>query len=85
MSSLTKSSEWFALEAHAATLSQTHLRDLFANEPNRFDRFSRLELNLLFDFSRQRVTAETLALLTPLAEARGLRARIDAMFADGFE
>ncbi|HVF18317.1 MAG TPA: glucose-6-phosphate isomerase, partial [Steroidobacteraceae bacterium] len=62
-------------------MSQTHLRDLFATEPNRFQQFSRLELNLLFDFSRQRITAETLKLLVTLAEARGLRGRIDAMFA----
>jgi glucose-6-phosphate isomerase len=81
MPALTALPEWRALEAHADTLSQKHLRDLFANDANRFDQLSRLELNLLFDFSRQRVTAETISLLVKLADARGLRSRIDAMFA----
>src|SRR5262249_40335326 len=49
--------------------------------PDRFAQLSRCELNLLFDFSRQRVTSETLSLLLALAQARGLRGRIDAMFA----
>lgn len=62
-------------------MSSQHLRDLFASEPNRFAQLSRCELNLLFDFSRQRVTTETIGLLLELAEARGLRGRIDAMFA----
>jgi glucose-6-phosphate isomerase len=54
---------------------------LFANDPQRAVSFSRTsELNLLFDFSRQRVDAETLRLLLALANARGLRGRIDAMF-----
>src|SRR5262249_15050397 len=56
-------------------------RDLFARDAERFKRFSRCELNLLYDFSRQRIEAETLSLLLELAEARGLRKRIDAMFA----
>ena len=46
-----------ALATHAAALRSTHLRDLFAADSDRFSRFSRRELNLLFDFSRQRVTA----------------------------
>lgn len=72
--------EWQALARHAASARNTHLRDLFKADPDRFRRFSRCELNLLFDFSRQRVSEETLQLLFALAEARGLRARIDAMF-----
>jgi glucose-6-phosphate isomerase len=81
MVKLTTSPEWHALESHARSLRAAHLRDLFAGDPNRFERLSRLELNLLFDFSRQRVTPETIALLVGLAEARGLRSKIDAMFA----
>jgi glucose-6-phosphate isomerase len=73
--------EWQALATHAAQTRSLHLRDLFAQNPQRFETFSRCELNLLFDFSRQRVTSETLSLLIALANARGLRARIDAMFA----
>src|SRR5690606_23610192 len=72
--------EWKALEQHAAGLRTLHLRDLFAQDPKRFETFSRCEINLLFDFSRQRVTSETLSLLISLANARGLRSRIDAMF-----
>lgn len=73
--------EWQALETHAASMRGRHLRDLFANDPQRAVNFSRTsELNLLFDFSRQRVDAETMRLLLALANARGLRGRIDAMF-----
>ncbi len=74
-------SEWKVLEKHAATMRERHLRDLFAEDPQRFETLSRCELNLLFDFSRQRVNSETISLLIALANARGLRARIDAMFA----
>lgn len=73
--------QWQALTAHAAQMRQRHLRDLFAADPQRSDKLSRLELNLLFDFSRQLLDAETIRLLIALAEARGLRQRIGAMFA----
>src|SRR5262245_32716782 len=62
-------------------MRQRHLRDLFAADEQRSDRLSRTELNLRFDFSRQLLDAETLRLLLELAQARGLRQRIDAMFA----
>ncbi len=81
MQSLTQLPQWQALQSHARETSNTHLRDLFAADPQRFEKFSRTDLNLLFDFSRQHVTEQTLKLLLDLAEARGLRARIDAMFA----
>ncbi|MBB6091598.1 glucose-6-phosphate isomerase [Povalibacter uvarum] len=81
MSSLASLPQWQALQAHAASLRSVHLRDLFAAAPDRFEKFSRCETNLLFDFSRQRLTEETLTLLLALANARGLRGRIDAMFA----
>src|SRR5512138_147906 len=77
---LVQTPEWRALQNHANQLQDTHLRDLFASDPDRFANFSLVDRNLLFDFSRQRVTRETLSLLISLAEARGLRARIDAMF-----
>jgi glucose-6-phosphate isomerase len=73
--------EWQALEAHAATVGSQHLRDLFAADPDRYEHLSRCELNLLFDYSRQRVTPETVKLLLKLARARGVPAGIDAMFA----
>lgn len=72
--------QWRALEAHARSMGSVHLRDLAA-APGRFATCSRFALNLLLDFSRQRVNAETLRLLVALADACGLRARIAAMFA----
>lgn len=73
--------EWKALKAHAAAMGGAHLRDLFRDDPHRFAKLSRNEVNLLFDFSRQRITQETIDLLLNLANARDLRGRIDAMFA----
>lgn len=78
---LTNTPEWLALKAHADDLAGQHLRDLFANDAQRFERLSRLDLNLYFDFSRQRLTEETIRLLVKLADVRGLHSRIDAMFA----
>ncbi len=73
---------WKALEAHAAQLSGRHLRDLFADDgAGRFDAMSVGALDLLYDFSRQRVTRETLGLLQSLALACDLPARIAALFA----
>lgn len=71
--------QWRDLAAHARSMSTVHLRDL-TTQSGRFESCSRSALNLLLDFSRQRVTAETLPLLLALAQARGLRERIDAMF-----
>jgi glucose-6-phosphate isomerase len=73
--------QWQALAAHAVQMRQRHLRDLFAADAQRAASYSRTELNLLFDFSRQRVDAQTIRLLIELAQARGLQQRIAAMFA----
>ena len=73
--------QWQALAAHATQMRQQHLRDLFAADPQRFEKLSRTELNLLFDFSRQLLNEETIRLLVALADARGLKQRIAAMFA----
>jgi glucose-6-phosphate isomerase len=80
MTDLTATPEWAALAAHAASMRDVHVRDLFARDADRFGRLSLCEMNLLFDFSRQRIDGETLKLLIALAQARGLRSRIDAMF-----
>jgi glucose-6-phosphate isomerase len=77
---LEQTDAWRALQEHANALKNAHLRDLFAQDNERFANHSLLALNLLFDFSRQRVTRETIRLLCDLAEARGLRERIEAMF-----
>jgi glucose-6-phosphate isomerase len=81
MSNVTQLPQWQRLASHADELRRTHLRDLFAADAQRFQKLSRCELNLLFDFSRQLLDEKTVQLLIALAEARGLRQRMDAMFA----
>ena len=77
---LTRRPEWTALEAHHAAIRSLRLRDLFRDDPRRADRMSAEAAGILLDYSKNRITDETLALLIRLAEACGLRARIDAMF-----
>src|SRR5262245_9488530 len=77
---LTERPAWKALEAHHREVRDLHLRDLFARDPGRAARFTREAVGLYADFSKHRITDETLPLLVTLAEARGLRQRIDAMF-----
>ena len=72
---------WTALTAHHAKLADVHLRTLFAEDPGRGERFALEAAGLYLDYSKNRVTAETLRLLLALAEVAGLRGRIDAMFA----
>jgi glucose-6-phosphate isomerase len=72
--------EWKALETHYASLRDVHLRSLFAADPKRGERLTTEAVGLHFDYSKHRVTDETLKLLVALARAAGLRERIDAMF-----
>ena len=72
MTPLTQSPQWLALLAHRDTLAGQHLNALFAADPQRFARLSLRCGDLLCDFSKQRLTAETLGLLVRLAEARDL-------------
>jgi glucose-6-phosphate isomerase len=69
-----------ALKAHAQRISRFHLRDLFASDSNRGVRFSVEAAEIFLDYSKNRITEETLKLLIELAEASGLRRQIDAMF-----
>jgi glucose-6-phosphate isomerase len=78
--SLTESSAWKALEAHAATNRALHLRDLFAQDPTRGERLKVEAAGVYLDYSKNRITEETVKLLLQLAEESGLRSRIDAMF-----
>jgi glucose-6-phosphate isomerase len=71
---------WQALERHHAEIGQTHLRDLFAADPGRGERLTAEAAGLYLDYSKNRVTDETITLLTKLAEESGLRQRTDAMF-----
>ncbi len=72
---------WHALESHAASLERHHLRQLFADDPGRFEALSVTALDFLYDFTRQRLTRDTLRLLLALARACGLEERIRALFA----
>jgi len=77
---LTKLAAWEALEAHYLKVRELHLRKLFADDPNRGERMTVEEVGIYFDYSKHRITDETLKLLLQLAAESGLRARIDAMF-----
>jgi glucose-6-phosphate isomerase len=70
-----------ALESHHRDVAGVHLRDLFAADPSRGTRLTAEAAGLFLDYSKHRVTDETLALLVALAEESGLRERIEAMFA----
>ena len=70
---LVDSPAWRALATHAEAIRPQHLRELFAADVDRFSHFSRAQDGLLLDFSKQRITAETLALLHALAEAADLK------------
>ena len=71
---------WQALERHYAEISGTHLRDLFAADPGRGERLTAEAVGIYLDYSKNRITDETLALLTELAEESGVAERRDAMF-----
>jgi glucose-6-phosphate isomerase len=80
MSALRERSTWTTLEAHRDELADVHLRTLFAEDPGRGERLTAEGAGLYLDYSKQRVTDETMRLLLALAEESGLRERIDAMF-----
>src|SRR5579862_3465187 len=78
--SITALPAWHALQAHVEQIRNVHLRSLFANDPSRGERLAVEAAGLYLDYSKNRVTDETVRLLLALADACGLRARIDAMF-----
>jgi len=77
---LTTLAAWQALENHYTKVRELHLRKLFADDPTRGERMTVEAVGIYFDYSKHRVTDETLRLLLQLAEESGLRSRIDAMF-----
>ena len=77
---LTQLKAWKALEAHHQQIGALHLRDLFAGDASRGTRLTVEALGLFFDYSKNRITDETIKLLIELAEESGLKAHIDAMF-----
>jgi glucose-6-phosphate isomerase len=78
--SLIGTGAWKALESHAAANRNLQLRDLFAQDPTRGERLKVEGAGIYFDYSKNRITDETVALLLQLAVESGLRSRIDAMF-----
>ena len=72
---------WKALDEHYTKIRNLHLRQLFAEDSQRGERFTLEALGLYFDYSKHRITGETIRLLLELAEQSGLRGHIDAMFA----
>ncbi len=80
MTLLTNSPAWQALKKHQQELANVHMRDLFAHDPQRFERFSLRLGNILFDYSKNRITAATMSLLMDLARQANLAQKIEAMF-----
>ncbi len=80
MSKLTESDAWKALQAHYETIAPKHMRDLFAEDPDRFSRFTLEFESILFDFSKNRITAETLELLRSLARQADLAGWTERVF-----
>jgi glucose-6-phosphate isomerase len=80
MSTLSQSPEWKALGSHHAEIGSKKMRDLFAADPKRFDRYSLRFEDILLDFSKNRVTDQTLPLLRALATAADLKGWTEKMF-----
>jgi glucose-6-phosphate isomerase len=78
--SITQRKAWKKLQAHYKKIREVHLRDLFADDPQRGERLTAEAANIFLDYSKNRITDETIKLLLLLAEESGLRSRIDAMF-----
>jgi len=77
---LTARPSWKALQAHQEKIREIHLRSLFADDPTRGERMTAEAAGIFLDYSKNRITDETLSLLRKLAEESGLREKIDAMF-----
>jgi glucose-6-phosphate isomerase len=80
MAPLTQRAAWKALEVHHENIRELPLRKLFAEDPKRGERMTAEAVGLFLDYSKNRITDETLKLLLQLAEESGLRDRIEAMF-----
>jgi len=77
---LTQLPAWKALQAHYEIIRNRNLRELFQSDPDRGNKLALEAEGIYFDYSKHRVTDETLQLLLQLAEQSGLRERINAMF-----
>jgi len=81
MSKLTQSAAWQALSAHYSVIKLLHMRQMFKDDPARFEKFSLRLGNLLFDYSKNRINAETIKLLVELAIQAEVPKHIESMFA----
>src|SRR5216117_510099 len=80
MSTLTESSAWKALQKHHEAVRSLHLRQLFASDPRRFEKFSVKACDILLDYSKNRVTEETMRLLFDLARQAEVKGWTEKMF-----
>src|SRR6266511_520313 len=80
MSTLTESPAWKALQKHHESVASMHLRQLFADDQKRFDRFSIKACDILLDYSKNRVTEETMRLLFDLARQADVKGWTEKMF-----
>ncbi len=80
MSALTESTIWNDLQNHFNDISSLHMRDMFNDNPDRFDKYSLCFNDILFDYSKNRITGKTLPLLFQLARKQNLDKKINAMF-----
>jgi glucose-6-phosphate isomerase len=80
MSTLTSSAAWKALETHQREMANVHMRDLFAQDPQRFHKFSLQFQDLLLDYSKNRITEKTMQLLCDLARQAELKGWTEKMF-----
>lgn len=80
MTPLTELPAWKALQEHAKVVRGLHLREMFATDPQRAERFTCEAAGLVLDYSKHRITTETMSLLVQLAEQSGLPQQIEAMF-----
>ncbi|UAY50729.1 glucose-6-phosphate isomerase [Ferruginibacter albus] len=76
----TTTAAWQQLQQHYATVKDVHMKDLFEEDADRFDKFSLYEKNILFDFSKNRITDTTIELLLQLAKDCQVKEAIEAMF-----
>ena len=80
MAGLVELPAWQALQKHQRAIADVHMRDLFARDPRRFERFSLRVGDVLFDYSKNRITDETMSLLADLARTAKVQQKIEAMF-----
>ncbi len=80
MRDLVNSPQWQALESHYQKINNTHMRDLFAQDPDRFNTFSVDACGILLDYSKNRITTETIDLLIALAESCDIKAETQKMY-----